>query len=99
MRRLHYLESVILLDHGLPLCFFQSLPMNLMTIILLVILGFFFVAITSLTVGIVGSTSNPVSGMTITTLLITCLVFVALGWTERLYLIAALTMAIVANVA
>jgi putative OPT family oligopeptide transporter len=76
-----------------------GLPMNLLTILLLIVLGFFFVAVTSLTVGIVGSTSNPVSGMTITTLLITCLIFVALGWTERLYLIAALTMAIVANVA
>lgn len=76
-----------------------GLPMNLVTILLLSILGFFFVAVTSLTVGLVGSTSNPVSGMTITTLLITCLIFVALGWTERLYLISALTMAIVACVA
>jgi putative OPT family oligopeptide transporter len=76
-----------------------GLPMNLVTILLLTILGFFFVAVTSLTVGLVGSTSNPVSGMTITTLLITCLIFVSLGWTDRLYLIAALTMAIVACVA
>jgi len=78
---------------------FPGLPMNLLTICILVLLGFFFVAVTSLTVGIVGSTSNPVSGMTITTLLITCLIFVVLGWTERAYLIAALTMAVVANVA
>lgn len=78
---------------------FPGLPLNFLTIILLVILGFLFVAVTSITVGLVGSTSNPVSGMTITTLLITCLIFVALGWTERLYLIAALTMAVVANVA
>lgn len=76
-----------------------GLPMNIVTILLLTILGFFFVAVTSLTVGIVGSTSNPVSGMTITTLLITCLIFVSLGWTDRLYLISALTMAIVACVA
>jgi putative OPT family oligopeptide transporter len=76
-----------------------SLPMNLLTILILTILGFLFVAVTSLTVGIVGSTSNPVSGMTITTLLITCLIFVSLGWTERIYLIAGLTMAIVACVA
>ena len=76
-----------------------GLPMNFLTIILLVLLGFFFVAVTSLTVGVVGSTSNPVSGMTITTLLITCLIFVMLGWTERIYLIAALTMSVVANVA
>jgi putative OPT family oligopeptide transporter len=83
----------------LTLWLFPGLPMNLLTILLLVILGFFFVAVTSLTVGIVGSTSNPVSGMTITTLLITCLIFLALGWTERVYLIAALTMSVVANVA
>jgi putative OPT family oligopeptide transporter len=75
------------------------LSMNLTTIILLAIIGFFFVAVTSITVGIVGSTSNPVSGMTITTLLITCLIFVLLGWTERFYLIAAITMAAVANIA
>ncbi|NGX39990.1 MAG: hypothetical protein KR126chlam1_01330 [Chlamydiae bacterium] len=78
---------------------FPGLPLNFMTIILLVLLGFFFVAVTSITVGIVGSTSNPVSGMTITTLLITCLIFLAIGWTERMYLIAALTMSVVANVA
>ncbi len=83
----------------LTLWLFPGLPMNFLTIVLLVVLGFFFVAVTSLTVGLIGSTSNPVSGMTITTLLITCLVFVALGWTERIYLIAALTMSIVANVA
>ncbi|MBS0604870.1 MAG: oligopeptide transporter, OPT family [Verrucomicrobia bacterium] len=83
----------------LTLWLFPGLPMNFLTILLLILLGFFFVAVTSLTVGIVGSTSNPVSGMTITTLLITCLIFVLLGWTERIYLIAALTMSVVANVA
>ncbi|MBI2811774.1 MAG: oligopeptide transporter, OPT family [Candidatus Melainabacteria bacterium] len=83
----------------LTLWLFPGMPMNFLTIILLVLLGFFFVAVTSLTVGIVGSTSNPVSGMTITTLLITCLIFVMLGWTERVYLIAALTMSVVVNVA
>lgn len=83
--------AVILILWGLP-----TLPMNLLTIVLLVVLGFFFVAVTSLTVGLVGSTSNPVSGMTITTLLITCVIFVFLGWTERLYLISAMTMGCVA---
>lgn len=71
-------------------------PMNLLTVILLVVLGFLFVAVTSLIVGVVGSTSNPVSGMVITTLFITCLIFVFLGWTERLYLISAMTMGCVA---
>lgn len=73
--------------------------MNFVTIVLLVILSFFFVGVTSMTVGIVGSTSNPGSGMTLTVLLVTCLVFVLLGWTERVYLIAAMTMGCVACVA
>jgi putative OPT family oligopeptide transporter len=75
---------------------FPTLPMNLFTVILLVVLSFFFVAVTSITVGLVGSTSNPVSGMTITTLLITCIIFALLGWTDRLYLISAMTMGCVA---
>lgn len=83
----------------LTLWLLPTLPMNLTTVVLLVLIGFFFVAVTSITVGIVGSTSNPVSGMTITTLLITCFIFVLLGWTERIYLISAITMAAVANTA
>lgn len=76
-----------------------AFKINFVTILLLAILGFFFVAVTSITVGIVGSSSCPTSGMTITTLLITCLIFVALGWTERVYLISALTMSVVVNIA
>jgi putative OPT family oligopeptide transporter len=83
----------------LILWLFPNLPMNFFTIVLLTILSFFFVAVTSLTVGIVGSSSNPVSGMVITVLLITCVVFVLLGWTERIYLISAMTMGCVACVA
>lgn len=66
--------------------------LNFLTVVLLVILGFFFVAVTSITVGLVGSSSNPASGMVITTLLLTCIAFVLLGWTERIYLISAMTM-------
>lgn len=74
---------------------YPGFPMNFLTILLLVILGFFFTIVTCLAVGLVGSSSNPVSGMTITTLLITCVIFVLLGWTERVYLISAITMGIV----
>ena len=83
----------------LTLWLIPGFHLNIVTILLLVILGFFFVAVTSITVGLVGSSSSPVSGMTITTLLITCLVFVSLGWTDRIHLIAAITMGAVANVA
>jgi len=78
---------------------FPGFHLNIVTILLLVVLGFFFVAVTSITVGIVGSSSSPVSGMTITTLLITCLILLGLGWTTRVYLIGAITMSAVANIA
>jgi putative OPT family oligopeptide transporter len=83
--------AIILLLWLLP-----ELPMNFLTIFLLVILAFCFVAVTSVTTGLVGTSSNPVSGMTILILLITCIIFVLLGWTERLYLISAITMGCVA---
>ena len=75
---------------------FPGFPMNFFTIVLLIIFSYFFVAVTSMVVGLVGSTSNPVSGMTITTLLLTCLAFVLLDWTERAYLLSAITMGCVA---
>lgn len=78
---------------------FPGFHLNIVTIILLVVLGFFFVAVTSITVGIVGSSSSPVSGMTITTLLITCLILLGLGWTSRVFLLGAITMSAVANIA
>lgn len=86
--------TIILLLWLLP-----GMHMNLFTIVLLVVLGYFFVAVTSITVGLVGSSSNPASGMVITTLLITCGIFALLGWTERIFLIAAITMGAVVNIA
>ncbi len=83
----------------LILIFAPQIPLNFLTVILIIVLGFFFVCVTSITVGIVGSTSNPASGMTITTLLITCIIFAFLGWTERAYLLSAIIMSAVVNVA
>jgi putative OPT family oligopeptide transporter len=53
--------------------------------LLVVVFGFFFVTVASRIVGLIGSSSSPVSGMTIATLMATCLVFVGLGWTGDLY--------------
>ena len=49
--------------------------------VLMVAFGFFFVTVSSRIVGIIGSSSNPISGMTIAALMATCLIFVAIGWT------------------
>ena len=53
--------------------------------LLVVVFGFFFVTVASRIVGLIGSSSSPVSGMTIATLMGTCLVFVGLGWTGDAY--------------
>lgn len=82
----------------LALWAFPGFHFNIVTILLLVVLGFFFSSVTSITVGLVGSSSSPVSGMTITTLLITCLIFLGLGWTDRIHLMAAITMGAIANI-
>ncbi|MEY3344245.1 MAG: hypothetical protein RL090_1929 [Bacteroidota bacterium] len=53
--------------------------------ILVIIFGFFFVTVSSRIVGIIGSSSNPISGMTIATLMGTALIFIAVGWTGKIY--------------
>ncbi len=58
-------------------------PAGAIGAILMVVFSFFFVTVSSRIVGLVGTSSNPVSGMTIATLLLTALLFVALGRTEN----------------
>lgn len=73
--------------------------MNLLATILTVILGFFFVGVVSITVGLVGSSTSPTSGMLITTLLISSTLFFTLGWTDKIYLGMVLTIAAFVSVA
>ena len=47
--------------------------MNLLGAILIVVFGFLFVTVSSRLTGEIGSSSNPISGMTVATLLLTCL--------------------------
>ena len=58
---------------------FPGLPVNLLSAILIVVFSFFFVTVSSRIVGLIGSSSNPVSGMTIAALILTSLIWVALG--------------------
>jgi len=53
--------------------------------VLVIVFGFIFVTVSSRIVGVIGSSSNPISGMTIATVMATCLIFVALGWTDDIY--------------
>ncbi|HTE33396.1 MAG TPA: oligopeptide transporter, OPT family, partial [Chryseolinea sp.] len=53
--------------------------------LLIVVFGFFFVTVSSRIVGFVGTSNNPISGMTIATLMGTCLIFTSVGWSGTLY--------------
>lgn len=53
--------------------------------LLVIIFGAFFVTVSSRIVGLIGSSNNPISGMTIATLMGTCLIFIAVKWTGHVY--------------
>ncbi len=63
----------------------ESILSKLLIGVLVVIFGFFFVTVSSRIVGIIGSSNNPISGMTIATIMGTALVFIAVGWTGKIY--------------
>jgi len=67
--------------------------------ILIVIFGFLFVTVSSRLTGEIGSSSNPISGMTVATLLLTCLCFVVLGWTGSNYFVTALSIGAIVCIA
>jgi len=72
---------------------------NFLAAVLIVVFGFFFVTVSSRITGLIGSSSNPISGMTIATLILTCTIFVALGWTGDLYAPVALCVGAVICIA
>jgi putative OPT family oligopeptide transporter len=72
---------------------------RIMAAILIVILGFLFVTVSSRLTGEIGSSSNPISGMTVATLLITCLVFLVIGWTGPSYYVTALSIGAIVCIA
>lgn len=65
---------------------------NLLSSILVVVFGFLFVTVSSRIVGLIGSSANPVSGMTIATLMATCALFLIAGWTGGAYSALAITI-------
>jgi putative OPT family oligopeptide transporter len=70
----------------------HSLHMNIVGALLIVLFGFMFVTVSSRLTGELGSSSNPISGMTVATLLLTCLLFLLLGWTGPTYFVTALSV-------
>ena len=75
------------------------LDIEIVSAILIVFFGFFFVTVSSRITGEIGSSSNPISGMTVATLLITCGLFVLIHRTGVGYKAMALTTAALVCVA
>jgi len=69
-----------------------NLRFNILGALLIIAFGFLFVTVSSRLTGEVGSSSNPISGMTVATLLLTCLAFLIIGWTAPPYFVTALSI-------
>jgi putative OPT family oligopeptide transporter len=76
-----------------------NLQWNLLGALLIIVFGFLFVTVSSRLTGEIGSSSNPISGMTVATLLLTCLVFLAIGWTGPSYYVTALSIGAIVCIA
>jgi putative OPT family oligopeptide transporter len=86
------LGGIILLLLAIMIAPQLNLRGNLVGAILIVAFGFLFVTVSSRLTGEIGSSSNPISGMTVATLLLTCLVFLIIGWTAPPYFVTALSI-------
>src|SRR5208337_3790595 len=65
---------------------------NIGASVLVVIFGFLFVTVSSRIVGLIGSSANPISGMTIATLMATSAIFLVNGWTAPAFGALAITI-------
>jgi putative OPT family oligopeptide transporter len=72
---------------------------NILGAIMIVGFGFLFVTVSSRLTGEIGSSSNPISGMTVATLLLTCFVFLIIGWTGPTSYVTALSIGAIVCIA
>jgi uncharacterized oligopeptide transporter (OPT) family protein len=79
--------------------FATPLHMNLLGALLILVFGFLFSTVSSRLTGEVGSSSNPISGMAVATLLFTCLIFLLMGWTGGRYYVTALSVGAIVCIA
>jgi putative OPT family oligopeptide transporter len=75
------------------LYFAQNIFAALVATVVMVIAGFFFAAVSGYLVGIIGSSNNPISGLTLSTLVIAALLMVALGMSGNQGVAAVLAVA------
>jgi len=77
----------------------RPLHMNILGAVMIVLFGFLFVTVSSRLTGEIGSSSNPISGMTVATLLLTCLIFLIVGWTGGTHYVTALSVGAIVCIA
>ena len=82
-----------------PMLLDAGIGTKLVGAVLIVVFGFLFVTVSSRLTGEIGSSSNPISGMTIATLLLTCLIFLLVGWTGGAYYVTALSVGAIVCIA
>src|SRR2546425_12663086 len=75
------------------------LHMNLLGALLILVFGFLFSTVSSQLTGEIGSSKHPISGMTVATLLLTCLIFLLVGWTGGPYYVTALSVGAIVCIA
>lgn len=75
------------------------LHMNLLGALLILVFGFLFATVSSRLTGEIGSSSNPISGMAVATLLFTCLIFLLMGWAGGQYYVTALSVGAIVCIA
>jgi putative OPT family oligopeptide transporter len=74
-------------------------PANFVSVLVVALSGFFFVVVSARITGLMGSSANPISGITIAVVMLTCLLFVSLGWEGAAYEIIAVSIGAVVCVA
>ncbi len=97
--RVVILGSIVIMAMIWALLTFKPIPgaqsgvfANLVAALFIIVFGFLFVTVASRISGLIGNSSNPISGMTIATLMATCAVFLVIHWTSGSYAVLALTI-------
>jgi putative OPT family oligopeptide transporter len=97
--RVVILGSIVIMAMIWALLTFKPIPgaqsglfANLVAAVFIIVFGFLFVTVASRISGLIGNSSNPISGMTIATLMATCAVFLVIHWTSGSYAVLALTI-------
>jgi putative OPT family oligopeptide transporter len=93
------LGGIVVLVAAIMLLPQLHLQFNLLGALLIVAFGFLFVTVSSRLTGEIGSSSNPISGMTVATLLLTCFIFLVIGWTGPSNYVTALSIGAIVCIA